>query len=82
VTYKTIAHVCGTPTSEYIVDVILEMIRRGSASLLLNTDAIHWGRIESISEAVNEACIIEDLDEDVFAPRIYRDGYETEITLY
>jgi hypothetical protein len=79
---KTIAQVCGTPTSEYIVDVVLGLIRRESASMLLNTDAIHWGDIETISEAVVEACIIEGIDEGYFAPSIRCDGYQAEINLY
>jgi hypothetical protein len=64
------------------VDIVLDLIRRGCSSLLLNTDEIHWGNIESISEAVAEACIIEGLDEDCFSPHLHRDGHETEITLY
>jgi hypothetical protein len=79
---ETIAQACGTPTSEYIVDVVLGMICRGSASMLLNTDAIHWGDIETISEAVIEACIVDGLAEDCFAPSIRCDGWETEIKLY
>lgn len=79
---ETINHVAGTPKSEYIVDIVLDLIRRGRSQMLLNTNEIHWGEIKSISHAVEEACIIEGLDEDCFSPSMRVDGWETEITLY
>lgn len=79
---KPINHVTPTPTSVCIVDIVLDLLRRGRSQLLLNTDEIHWGSIETISEAVGEACIIEGLDEDCFSPHLHVDGHETEITLY
>jgi hypothetical protein len=72
----------GDLNQQSIVEMIVEMMRRGSASMLGNKRDVFWGEIESISEAVNEACIIEGLDEDVFSPTIRCDGFEYEIRLY
>ena len=57
-------------------------MRRGTGSMLGNKSDVFWGEIESISEAVNEACIIEGLDEDCYSPTIRLDGFEYEISLY
>lgn len=70
------------PKQKYIVDLILEMIRSGSSSMLGNKCNIYWGEIESISEAVNDACILEGLDEEDYSPSIRTDGFEYEIRLY
>ena len=72
----------GDLNQQSIVDLILEMMRRGTSSMLGNKGDIHWGQIESISEAVNEACVIEGLDEDCYSPTIRCDGFEYEIRLY
>lgn len=70
------------PNQQSIVDLIVEMLRRGSSSMLGNKRDVYWGAIESISEAVNEACILEGLDEEVYSPSIRTDGFEYEIRLY
>jgi hypothetical protein len=72
----------GDLNQQSIVDLIVEMLRRGSGSMLGNKRDIFWGEIESISEAMNEACIIEGLDEDAYAPTLRVDGFEYEIRLF
>jgi len=72
----------GDLNQQSIVDLIVEMMRRGTASMLGNKRDVFWGEIETISEAVNEACIIEGLDEEVYSPSLRVDGFEYEIRLY
>ena len=72
----------GDLNQQSIVGIIVEMMRRGSSSMLGNKRDVFWGDIENISEAVNDACIIEALDEDAFSPSIRTDGFEYEIRLY
>lgn len=75
-------HDWGSLNCQRIVDLIVEMIERGTSSRLGNKSDIFWGEIESISEAVLEACIVKGLDEDLFSPSIRTDGFEYEIRLY
>lgn len=83
--HSDIDHSWGTELNgaESIVDLVLEMLRRGTPQLLGYKSDIYWPvDIESIHEAINEACIIEGLDEDYYSPVIHCDGPEYEIRLY
>jgi hypothetical protein len=72
----------GDCNQQTITDLIIEMLRRGTSSMLGNKSDIFWGDIESVSEALNEACISEGLDEECYAPSIRVDGFEYEIRLF
>ncbi len=72
----------GDCNQQGIVDVVRKMMKRNTGSMLGSKCNVFWGEIESISEAVNEACIQEGLDEDCYSPSINCEGFEYEIRLY
>jgi len=73
----------GDINQQSIVELLVQMLRRGSASSRGYKDQVHWpSGVETISEAVCEACIIEGLDEDCYSPWLKVEGYEYEISLY
>jgi hypothetical protein len=71
----------GDLNQQSIVDLIVEMLRRGSMSMLGNKKDIYWGEIETISEALTGACIIEGLDDEYYSPSIRCEGFEYEVRL-
>lgn len=72
----------GDDNQQNIVDLIVQLIQNDKAQYLGQKNHVYWGDIETIHEAVNEACICLGLDEDNFSPYLHVDGFEFEITLY
>lgn len=67
-------------TAEPLSKIVQQMLEKGSYQALMLKSQIVWD-VDSISEALNEACIQLGLDEEEFAPHLSDQGNEVEITL-
>lgn len=64
-----------------ITEIVRELIEQEKSQCLIDSAQIEWD-VESIHEAVQEACIYMGLGTEEFSPSVHFHGWECEILLY